>query len=178
MNNEKKNKIRQRIKLFNIVRDIPFYISIGEEQDYSCATKSYILEMLFKPLGLKVKHILCLFKWEKFNLPKELLRIPHDTEETHEYLSVFIPENKKWVIVDPTWDSRIQHPSIPIAEWDGLNKTVVGVPAEYTWSPEESGRLIEQKKNILDKEKKEYLRRNSQFFSLFNRWLESNRNSL
>lgn len=175
---EKKNKIEERIKLFRIVRDIPYYISTGTEQDYSCATKPFILDILLRSIGLKVKHVLCTFKWEKLGLPEELLAIPHDPEETHEYLLVFVPENKKWVKVDPTWDSRIQHPSIPIAEWDGLNDTSIAVPIEHTWTPEESEKLIEEEENMSEEERAEYLKRNGEFFRAFNRWLESQRKSI
>ncbi|MCL0050873.1 hypothetical protein M1N22_03430 [Dehalococcoidia bacterium] len=172
---ESKNKIEERIRLFRIVRDIPYYISTGTEQDYSCATKPFILDIFLRSRGLEVKHVLCTFKWEKLGLPEELLAIPHDPEETHEYLLVFVLENNRWVKVDPTWDSRIQHPSIPITEWDGLNDTSIAVPVERAWSPEESEKLIEEEENMPEEERAEYLKRNGEFFKAFNRWLESQR---
>lgn len=172
---KEKNKIEERIRLFKIVRDIPYYISIGDEQDYSCATKPFILDILFKSLGLEVKHILCTFKWEKQDLPKELLEISHDPTETHEYLLVLIPEKNRWVKVDPTWDSRIQLPAFPIAEWDGLSDTPIAVQVERTWSPEESKKLIAEEENMSNEERAEYLKRNGEFFSAFNKWLESQR---
>lgn len=175
---KKKNRIEERIKLFRIVRDIPYYISTRTEQDYSCATKPFILDILLRSIGLKVKHILCTFKWEKLGLPEELLAIPHDIEETHEYLLVFIPETNKWVKVDPTWDSRIQHPSITIAEWDGLNDTPIAVPVEHTWTPEESEKLIEEEENRSEEERAEYLKRNGEFFRALNRWLEAQRKKI
>lgn len=169
------NKIEERIKLFRIVRDIPYYISTGTEQDYSCATKPFILDLLLRSIGLEIKHVLCTFKWAKLELPEELLARPHDPEETHEYLLVFVPEKNKWVKVDPTWDSRIQHSLIPIAEWDGLNDTLIAVPVEHTWSPEESEKLIEEEENMSEEERAEYLKKNAEFFKAFNRWLESQR---
>lgn len=172
---EKKHTIEERIRLFRIVRDIPYYISTGMEQDYSCATKPFVLDILLRSIGLKVKHVLCTFKWGKLSLPEKLLAIPHDPEETHEYLLVFVPENKKWVKVDPTWDSKIRHPSIPIAEWDGLNDTSIGVPVEQIWTSEESERLIAEEENMPEDKRAEYLKRNSEFFEAFNRWLESQR---
>lgn len=173
---EMNNKIEKRIELFRIVRDIPYYISTGMEQDYSCATKPFILDILLKSIGLEIKHILCTFEWEELGLPKELLSIPHDSEETHEYLLVFIPENSKWVKVDPTWDSKIKHPSIPTSQWDGLNDTEIGVKIKHKWSPEESEKLIEEEENMSEEERGEYLKKNSEFFKVFNRWLDSQRN--
>lgn len=170
-----KDNIKERVRMFRFVRDIPYYISSGEEQDYSCATKPFILDKLLRSIGLKVNHVLCTFKWEKLGLNKDLLSLPHDPEETHEYLLVFIPENNKWVKVDPTWDSRIQHPSISISKWDGLSDTIITVPIERKWSPEESKKLIEEEDNMSEEERLEYLKRNKQFFAAFNRWLESQR---
>lgn len=174
----KKHKIEERVRLFRIVRDIPYHISTGMEQDYSCATKPFVLDLLLRSIGLKVKHVLCTFKWEKLGLPKKLLAIPHDSEETHEYLLVFVPENEKWVKVDPTWDSKIQHPSIPIAKWDGLSDTLIAVPIERIWTPEESEKLITEEENMPEDKRAEYLKRNSEFFKMFNRWLESQRKTI
>lgn len=165
------NKIEERIRIFKFVRDIPYFIGLGNEQDYSCATKPVYLDKLFKSIGLEVKHILCTFKWEKIGLPKELLDIPHDAIETHEYMLVFIPEKKRWAKVDPTWDSRIQHPAFPIAEWDGMGDTSIAVPLEHQWSPEESEKLSAEE----DENREEYLERNGKFFIAFNKWLESQR---
>jgi len=169
------NSIEERVRLFRIVRDIPYYVSLGEEQDYSCATKPFLLDILFRSLGLEIKHVLCSFEWEKQGLPEELLRIPHDRTETHEYLLVFIPENQQWVIVDTTWDSRIQHPGCPISHWDGLSDTPIGVVVEHTWSPEESERLIAEEDNMSPEERTEYMKRNNGFLAAFNKWLESQR---
>lgn len=162
-------EIEERIRFFEVVRDIPYYISLGDEADYCCATKPIILDALLSKLGLEVRHILCQFRWSKMSLPEELLQIPHDDLETHEYLEVLIPENGKWVIVDPTWDRKIKHSSVPIAEWDGLSDTVVGIPVEKVWSPEESEKLNAEE----DEDREVYLQRNGKFFDALNRWLES-----
>lgn len=169
--------LEERIKLFKIVRDIPYYISVGEGQDYSCATKPYILDKLFQSIGLKVKHVLGEFRWSKLNLPEELLQIPHEDIETHEYLTVLIPERNTWVKIDPTWDSKIKHSAIGIAEWDGLHDTKLAVPLEREWSPEESEKLIAEEENWTEEQRQEYLRKNGEFFQAFNRWLDAQRRS-
>lgn len=103
-------------------------------------------------------------------LPKELLNIPHDDPETHGCIEVLIPETKEWVKVDPTWDSRIQHHKIPIAEWDGLNDTRLAVIPTKVLSPEESATFISQDTG---EEREKYMKRNREFFIALNRWLES-----
>ena len=165
---------KERVRLFRIVRDIPYYIGIDNEQDYSCATNPAILEALFKSIGLKVQRVLCSFKWENLNLPKNLIEIPHNSIETHEYLQVFVPETKKWAKIDPTWDSKIINPTFPIAEWDGLNDTLIAVPTEQIWSVKESKKLSAQE----DENKDEYLNKNKNFFIAFNKWLESQRKKI
>lgn len=167
--------IAKRVRFFRVIRDIPYYIATGNEQDYSCATKPVLLDILLKSLGLEVKHILCTFSWEKLGLPKKLLDFPHDPIETHDYLIVHVPENDKWVTLDPTWDSRIEVPNLVIPEWDGVSDAPIAVPIEQVWSPEESERLNAEEDNRSDEERAEYLRKNGTFFKEFNKWLESQR---
>lgn len=164
------SQIEQRIRLFKIVRDIPYYIAVGKEQDYCCLTKPEILERILQTVGLKSRHIICEFKWEDLGLPKEILGLSHENLETHEYLEVFIPERKKWVKVDPTWDSRIKHPKISVADWDGLNDTSLAVVPIKTYSSEGSAEFI-SKDTGEDREK--YMKRNREFFIKLNKWLES-----
>ena len=169
------DNISTRIKHFRIVRDIPYYISIGSEQDYSCATKPYLLDILLRHIGLEVQHILCTFRWDNLGLPSNLCSIPHDSEETHEYLLVMIPETGSWVKVDPTWDSRIQYPNLKASDWDGLSDTAIAVPVQHVWSPEESEKLIREEENMPPTLRDEYLSRNGLFFKAFNEWLSAMR---
>jgi len=163
----------ERIKLFKMVRDIPYYISLSEDvQGYECVTKPTMLDKLLQTLGLKSRHMLCEFKWEDLDLPEELLKLPHEDPEIHRFLEVFIPETNKWIKVDPNWDSKIQHPGIPIAEWDGLNDTKLAVIPTKFYTVEESKKFIEQ--DIGD-ERNTYLLKNKDFFIAFNKWLDSKR---
>ncbi|VVB61725.1 Uncharacterised protein [uncultured archaeon] len=164
-------EISERIKLFKMVRDIPYYIAVNEgEQGYECVTKPEMLSKLLRATGLKTRDIVCYFKWEDLSLPKKLLKISHDNPETHGYIEVFIPETNKWVKVDPNWDSRIDHPKIPIAEWDGLTDTKLAVIPIKTLSPEESTAFNSQ--DVGD-EREKYMERNLQFFKALNKWLRS-----
>lgn len=167
------DKIADRVRLFNIVRDIPFYIAVGNETDYCCATKPIILDILFKSIKLRCRHVICDFKWESSPLPKAILKLPHEALETHEYLEVWIPERKRWVIVDPSWDARIRHHGFHINRWDGLHDTKIAVRSERIWTLKESAALIAQELKPGEREK--YLKRNRAFFVAFNRWLDAQR---
>jgi hypothetical protein len=165
------SKITERIRLFKMVRDIPYYIAVNEgEQGYECVTKPEILSKLLRAINLKTRDIVCYFKWHDLGLPKEILKIPHEDPETHGYIEVFIPEKNKWVRVDPNWDSRINYPKIPIAEWDGLSDTKLAVTPLKILSPEESASFNSQ--DIGD-EREKYMERNKAFFNALNKWLQS-----
>lgn len=170
-----RSQITERIRLFKIVRDIPYYIAVGNEQGYQCVTKPEILDRLLRTIGLKSRHIICEFRWKDLGLPKEILKLPHEDPETHEYLELWIPERKRWVKVDPNWDSRIQYLKIPISEWDGLNDTKLAVTPIETLSPEESTAFITQDTG---REMEKYMERNREFFIALNKWLESIRKKI
>lgn len=165
--------IEERVRRFELVRDIPYYIATGDEQDFSCATKNIILAKLLSVIGLQSRFIVCEFYWEDV-LPEELLMLPHESPEKHEYLEVLIPETNEWVKVDCTWDSRL-HSSFPVSEWDGLTSTRIAVPAVHVYSPEKSEEFNIKFATEPEDAKKEYAERNREFFIALNSWLESRR---
>lgn len=166
----------ERVRLFRIVRDIPYFIATEQgQQDYCCATKPLILNKLLSTMGLKCRHILCTFKWVDLGLPKDILKLPHDETDTHEYLEVWIPEIGAWARVDPNWDSWIKNRSIPIADWDGLHDTILAVKPLETYSPEESAKIVAEEEQVDTELRRAYLDKNSQFFNGLNLWLESQR---
>lgn len=167
--------IKERIRYFRIVRDIPYHIALGEEQDYCCATKPMILDKLLSTIKLNSRHIVCTFKWEKIGLPSKLLSLPHDEVDTHEFLIVFIPETSNWVRVDPSWDFQLQGSGLSIAQWDGLHDTSLGVIPEKIYSPEESEKLNAEEATMGEIARNDYLERNCKFFAAFNEWLEAYR---
>lgn len=176
MSELKPSDIEERVRFFKIVRDIPYYIATGEdEQDYCCVTKPLILDKMFTTLGLKSRHILCTFRWQDLGLPPDILELPHDDVDTHEYLEVLIPETDAWVKVDPNWDSWIKNSKISIADWDGLHDTILAVAPLEVYSPEESAKIIAEEEEGDPEVRKAYLEKNAQFFKSLNRWLESQR---
>jgi arylamine N-acetyltransferase len=164
--------IEERKRLFRLARDIPFRTALSiQDQGYACVAKPEILDRMLQTLGLESRHIICKFNWEDLGVPDDVLEHDHETPETHEYLEVYLPEEDKWVKVDPNWDSKIQHPEIPIAEWDGKTDTKLAVKPVETLSPEESKEFIEQ--DSTKEARKDYFKRNREFFKAMNQWLES-----
>lgn len=165
------SEIDERIRLFKMVRDIPYYIAVNDgEQGYECVTKPEILSRLLRSIGLKTRDIVCYFKWDDLGLPKNILNVPHDDPETHGYIEVFIPETNKWVKTDPNWDGRLEHSKLSIADWDGLTDTKLAVIPIKTLSPEESTVFNSQD---IGAEREKYMERNRKFFIALNKWLQS-----
>jgi len=167
--------LKERVRLFRIVRDIPYYISLEDSmQDYSCVIKPFLLDRLLSTLGVKSKHILCTFRWGDLSLPRSVLEHAHDPEDTHEFLAVFVPERAEWVTVDPNWDSSVGH-IFRVAEWDGLSDTCLAVTPIKTFSAEESAKIIQEEDTQDPSIRYAYLERNKDFFQAFNRWLVDQR---
>lgn len=126
--------IPERIKIFEIVRDIPYHIGLDGEQDYCCATKTPLLMLALSPL--KTRYKVCDFRWDDLPLPKKILKLHHEPIDTHAYLEVYVPERGVWVALDPTLDSGLgKH--LKIAKWDGLSSTSLAVNALRVWPDSE-----------------------------------------
>jgi hypothetical protein len=166
----------ERVRFFLIAREIPYYIGLkDDEQDYSCVTKPLVLDKMLATLGVESRHIICTFRWSDLSIPEQILAIPHDDEDTHEYLEVRIPETGQWVRVDPNWDSRLRDTGLPVADWDGMHDTVLAVKPLKTYPPEESARIIAKEDELDPEIRQEYLDKNREFFAAINRWLYSHR---
>ena len=162
------------MRLFRMARDIPFRTPLStEEQGYACVAKPEILDRMLQTIGLESRHIIAKFRWEDLNLPEEVLKYNHEDPETHECLEVKIPETGEWVVVDPTWDSRINHDGIPTLTWDGKTGTGVSVETVETLSPEESREFIEQDSE--EEVRADYFERNREFFRALNKYLQTTR---
>ena len=130
-------KVQQRIAFFNEIRDIPFAIipslfdpvvgpkkmmNIGKG---SCSPKHFLLGALFKKQGLKVRYVSYEFKFSDLcvNYPPVLRKLAKVLlNEYHLALNVFI--DGKWILVDATWDQKLQKFGFPINYWDGCSNTI------------------------------------------------------
>ena len=75
--------MEQRIQAFQKVRDIPYYISAGDEPDYCCLSKSQMLSDELKKLGIKSRLVITTFRWEDTETPESVLSIAHPDPEEH-----------------------------------------------------------------------------------------------
>lgn len=165
--------VAERIKCFRFVRDIPYYIALSDnEQDYCCATKTPMLQKLLAGLDIKSRQINCQFDWAGFGLPPDVLAEATSPHCAHVYLEVFIPEKNEWVAVDPTWDNKLQSAGLPIAEWDGLNPTVLAVKPVKTFSAEESQKVNQQMDGMPPETMQKFYKDNHNFISAINNWLD------
>ncbi|HEU0117500.1 MAG TPA: hypothetical protein VFR09_02600 [Alphaproteobacteria bacterium] len=168
--------LKDRTKLFQFIRDIPYRIALSQdEQDYSCAAKTPMLQKMLSTVGLKSRRICCQFEWKSFGLPEDILKQAIATECGHEYLEVYIPENDKWVAADPTWDSKINSTGLPIAEWDGMNPTALAIKPTKVFSPEESAKINEEVENASKEAWNTFFEENRIFFRSLNAWFERHR---
>jgi len=122
------NQREERIRKFEQIRDLPYRIGIGREADCSCETKARLLSDEFAGLGLQSRLVGCTFRWSELNIPREILNLAPSDVDAHAYLQVRLPERKRWVAVDPSWDPAL-NAVLPVARWDGLNSTRLAVKA-------------------------------------------------
>jgi hypothetical protein len=162
--------IKDRIIIFNKIRDLPYKISICPF-DTSCSTKTRLLgEILFK-YGLECRVGVCIFQWKDLKLPSRILNqlnfsvIPHRIN--HTFLRVKIPETNNWITVDPTWDKKLIN-TFDISEWDGLNDTKLAVPTKRLTEKRNALGNFLSPANI----KCPKMIKNDKFIIAFNGWLE------
>jgi len=127
----------KRVDYFNWVRDIPYNIPLTpEEPDHCCLGKHQILEKLLKGAGLEVRPRICESDWDSLSIPKEILKIPHQSEVYHVYLEVKL--RGKWCQIDASLDKGLSK-SFPLIEWDGNTSTNLCItPKGKIFSPKES----------------------------------------
>jgi hypothetical protein len=156
------------IEEFNKERDIPYRIPLSAtEADNCCSGKTRRLKHILENSGYPTRYRVCKFKWSQLDLPTELTDIPHEDDCTHAYLEVLL--DNEWVILDPTWDTKLKH-MFNFNEWDGRSNTEIAVESLETYSPEESLQIMEDEDTT---EIERDLTINGEFYKEYNNWLES-----
>lgn len=155
------------ISAFKKVRDIPYRIpfALGENDD-CCSGKHRLLKDLFNKQGLEVRYRVCSFLWSSLNLPEKVAKIPHEDHSTHLYLEALI--NKKWVIVDATWDIGLKK-IFKVNKWDGKSDTKLAVKPIDIFSPQKSADIMNSENY---EEMKQDRKVNGKFYKALNKWLE------
>lgn len=163
--------IAERIECFRFIQNIPYKIGLYRgSPDYCCSSKSVMLRNLLHNIGLESRYIICTFDWTQTPAPSDVLKLPREPGETHQYLQVFIPETQRWIDCDPTWDETLRYARFPIASWDGLTSTTLAVKPLKIYTPQETLLLIEgyNDQKLIDK----HLDFCRDFYQAFNQWLE------
>lgn len=159
------------IKAFNRIRDTPYRIPLTlSEKDDCCSGKSDRLISILQKHGYRARPRICVFRWNQLPIPRKLLKVPHESECTHEYVELFL--NNKWIVLDATWDKKLSK-VFHINKWNGKSDTRIAVKPIKTYSPAKSQSLViegAQKSEI-----KKDLQKNGEFYMAFNAWLVSAR---
>lgn len=159
--------IQNRVAIFNLVRDIPYQLA-DCDHDTTCTSKTKLLGEFLVKGGLKCRVAKCLFAWKKQNIGQQVIQSRIDLKEPliseHTFLRIFIPETKKWVNVDPTWDKGLKN-ILPVSVWNGINQTILAVSTEKIWLAKISP--IDLICPNFDK--------NNHFVKTFNQWLKKSR---
>ena len=132
------------IKLFNKVRDIPYFVDLEmfslqkgpgkmlKCNKGSCTPKHYLLGMMFDRLGLSVKYCTYSFWWrdQKVDYTEKVLEMAGKLPLTY-HLACEVLIEGNWVLVDATWDLPLKKAGFPVNEkWDGKSDTILAVSAE------------------------------------------------
>ena len=170
------SSLADRIKAFEEVRDVPYHIDLlHRDLDHSCVGKRKLLQAKLAAIGIDSRPICCTFRWDTTPLPSEIFAKASRPTSGHEFLEAFIPENKKWVWVDPTWDSSLKTAGFPIAEWDGLNPTILAVTHDTIFSADISATMVEGDANVRQEDWRDLHELLAPFLNDFHPWLERRR---
>jgi hypothetical protein len=166
--------LNQRIDIFHSVRDVPYEINLlDRKQDSSCISKAIKLQKMLKEINIESRRICCRFAWKETPLAPALYVLAIAPTSSHQYLEALIPETRKWVAVDPTWDVGLKAAGFPIAEWDGLSATILAVKPLTTPSAKKGAQIIEEDDAKLQEEWADLYQIVGPFTEGFNNFLKS-----
>jgi len=129
------------ISIFQHIRDIPYSLGVpmtdpvtGPEQMLKlgkgyCGPKHYLLAEMYRRLGNEVVFATFPFLWNDPDLayPVELRALANGLPVGH-HLACRVRINKRWVLVDATWDRPLKRAGFPVNEhWDGRSDTLCAV---------------------------------------------------
>lgn len=131
---------KERVRIFNHIRDLPYEMNfLHPWRDHSAIGKTQMLRDEFERYGIHVRPICCQFRWDSTSIPREIYRVAAGSTSMHTYPEILIPETGQWVAADPTFDSGLKNAGLPVAEWDGLNPTILAVSDPFrVLSPKQS----------------------------------------
>jgi len=126
-----------RIAIFERIRDMPYEIIAELKDPYegpastikagrgSCTSKHFLLGAMFEILHTPVKYVTYAFYWDDpdIDYPVDLRELARRAPlEYHLAIKAYI--ERRWVLVDATWDPPLKKAGYPINEsWDGISDT-------------------------------------------------------
>ncbi len=155
--------------MYNKAQGVPYYCLTNRDPDLllrknkgSCSEKHLYLGKEFQKLGVPVKYLLIKFDWRDLPIPGEIIKKKNNPAGWH--LALKIRPDKKWILVDATWDQKLKKAGFPLTEkWQGKTNTKLAV------SPK---KIIELKKAPPKQIKRP---ENRKFYNALNKWLEKQR---
>lgn len=175
-----------RISIFEHVQDIPWGLIPGLIDPEngpvgiltcnkgSCSPKHFLLGLLYQKLRIPIKYATYPLKWNDLDIayPIELRKLADAMPlEYHVACKAYI--NKKWILLDATWDPPLKKAGFPINEnWDGFSNTLNAVkPLDEIILKNAQERIDYVRVNTAHYTEKENALKN-RFYSEFNKWLE------
>ncbi len=132
--------VEARVRVFERVREIPYVYpsskdpsTVLQEGRGSGSGKHYLLGELFRLLGLSVRNMLCIHRFNEspIGFPNHLQAMLEKNEvmDIHDYLQIYV--EGKWIDVDATWPSLLREFGFPVNdEWDGTSPMLLSVSPE------------------------------------------------
>jgi transglutaminase-like putative cysteine protease len=183
------SNIDRRIAIFNRVRDIPYAVIPELRNPYigpltilkmnkgSCSPKHFLLGELYENMGIRTRYFSYPVYWKDLidmgiELPSELLKMAKNYMILDHHLCIKIQIDRKWILVDATWDLPLKKVGFPVNEnWDGLSDTKLAVDSiEEAMNEGAEGRY----RYVLEKEKeytREYIEKRDEFYHALNKWM-------
>lgn len=146
-----------QIAVFSRIRDIPYAVmpdqadpirgplNLLKEGRGHCASKHFLLGILFGKLEISIKYVSFPFLWNQPGIlyPDRLRELAASLPVSyHLACRAFIGE--RWVLVDATWDPPLAAAGFPVnTEWNGLSDTLPAVVPTLVVPPDEDESVSE-----------------------------------
>jgi len=181
-NNKDINKNQKIISLFEMVRDIPYDVigsreasEVLEKKKGTCSGKHLLLGRLFELIGIEVKYMMCLTKFNfiQNSFPEKLKKMldKEDIFDYHNFLK--IKNESKWIVVDATFDLPLKDYGLPVnSHWDGLSNCKIALQPIKICTV---SNLSFEKQNAIDRLSKEQQQKREEFIKKMCNWFNEMR---
>jgi transglutaminase-like putative cysteine protease len=168
------------VTVFQRVRDIPYGVigsrdpvKVLEVNKGTCSGKHLLLTALYRVMGLNVKDMVALHKYE--NLPrnveypeelKVILKRGDGIPDYHNFVKLYV--NGNWLTLDATFEERLKGYFV-VNDWNGTCDTALSVKPVTIWEARNPINFKIRKLNELALETRNYRK---EFLKRFSAWLD------